>query len=142
MRYLGSMTRLARRKRIPMKVRERVKIRFDAHLQKVRGYECIVPRCATGEPIEACHARKGTGRNAMGRKPPDWWTFPACSYHHAQQHSIGEAAFELAHGVNLMDTATDLARRSKDPAVQEMAGVRLTGDHEAMTTATMERAGT
>lgn len=119
------MTHLRRRKSAPMGVKEKVQRLFPGHLQFVRGYECIVPDCNTGDRIQACHVRKGTGNNAMSLKPPDWWTYPGCVTHHVEQGSIGEEPFERKYGVDLKATAIDLAKRSRFEAVREMAGVKL-----------------
>ena len=119
------MTRLARRKRQPMGVRNGPERRYRGHLQEVRGYCCIVPNCATGDRIQACHVRSETD-GGISFKPSDWWTWPGCETHHAEQGNIGEGPFERKYGVDLKATATMLARQSRFKEVREMAGVRIT----------------
>lgn len=62
-------------------------------------------------PIEAAHVRIGTdGATAM--KPSDRWVISLCQQHHAEQHSLGEAAFEKNYDLNLIDMAQDFALKS------------------------------
>ena len=77
------------------------RIRCPAHLKWVREHACCVPGCH-GRPIEAAHVRTGTD-GGTGQKPSDFWTVPLCGTvfgagvaegHHAEQHRIGEPAFE------------------------------------------------
>lgn len=114
-----------------LKRRTRPKMRQDApkcewvrHRAFVRRHVCIVPNCIGG-PIEAAHVRLGLPaqvpswmRGGTSRKPADWFTFPACHHHHAEQHSIGEATFAKKYGINLLREALDLARRSPVLEVQ------------------------
>lgn len=88
--------------------------RFPGHLAWIRKHACIVSGCERRD-IQACHVRAGlpAGEQAgMGEKPADWWTFPACSEHHSEQHNIGEPAFCKRYGVNLVEIAKECARLS------------------------------
>lgn len=88
-------------------------IRSATHLQFVRGFVCILYGKHECEGrIEACHIRTGTD-GGMGMKPSDCFTFPACEAAHAEQHRIGEAAFERKHGVSLRKEADELWRISR-----------------------------
>jgi hypothetical protein len=55
--------------------------------------------------------RDGTdGGQAL--KPSDKWTVSLCREHHAEQHRIGEAAFEARYAIDLIALATQFALRS------------------------------
>ena len=84
--------------------------RFPAHCAWVRGHACSVPDC-TAADIECAHVRRGTDGGA-GVKPSDWWTLSLCAAHHAEQHRLGEAAFEQRYGLDLVALAELFARRS------------------------------
>ena len=71
-------------------------IRCDAHLKWVRGLQCAVPDCDTGDRIEAAHVRSGTD-GGTGQKPGDNWVVPLCATHHREQHQDGEATFWRRH---------------------------------------------
>jgi hypothetical protein len=45
-------------------------------------------------------------------KPSDFFTVSLCRAHHAEQHWIGEEAFERRYGVNLKELAAAFADRS------------------------------
>jgi len=62
-------------------------------------------------PIECAHVRTGTG-GGTGLKPSDRWTISLCHLHHAEQHRIGEAAFQARHGIDLLALAELFAARS------------------------------
>ena len=51
-------------------------------------------------------------RGGIGQKPHDAFCFPACRYHHNEQHQHGEETFAKVYGVNLLKEALDLARNS------------------------------
>lgn len=104
------------------------KCEWPKHRKFVRGRQCIVPGCHSGDPIEAAHVRKGLpantpswARGGVGRKPCDAFTFPACSHHHRRQHELGEPEFERQFGVSLLKEALDLARNSPVPEVRQFA---------------------
>lgn len=48
----------------------------------------------------------------MGLKPSDRWSLSLCRQHHAEQHRVGEPAFEQAYGIDLADIANTFARLS------------------------------
>lgn len=53
-------------------------------------------------------------------KPGDEWTIPLCTRHHAEQHRIGEPAFERLYNINMKEIAAALARKS--PHLMEVDG--------------------
>lgn len=100
------------------------RVRSPGHRKWVRGHVCAASglREPWHEPcdglIECAHVRTGTD-GGTGIKPSDAWTVPLCKSHHAEQHAIGEPAFERKYGVNLKRIAEDLARRS--PHLRKLA---------------------
>lgn len=48
----------------------------------------------------------------MAIKPSDRWVISLCSYHHREQHQLGEDQFEARYGIELVDLAEEFARRS------------------------------
>jgi hypothetical protein len=103
-----------RKKAQKLGVRAAPQIRSASHLKWIRGHVCSV--CGTpGDMqmgrIEAAHARNGTdGGTAL--KPGDNWTLPLCSYHHAQQHRMGEPYFEARYKIDMKAIAQALWLRS------------------------------
>lgn len=101
---------LKRRRPEPFGIREELRLRSHEHLKFVRGFTCILfgkdGHFCEGKP-EAAHVRVGTD-GALGIKPSDHYTYPACSKAHREQHTIGEPAFERKYGVNLRATADRL----------------------------------
>lgn len=109
---------------------------WPRHRKFVRLHECIcnadspfsalMPEPCEG-PIECCHYRDAAN-SGTGLKPADWWTFPACSAHHALQHRIGQDAFEAAYSLTLRETCLALARQSPDlemrKVLREIEGVQ------------------
>ena len=83
---------------------------FPAHRAWVRKHGCSVPACHH-LPIECAHVRRGTD-GGIGLKPSDAWCISLCSQHHAEQHRIGEMAFEKCYGVDLVALAKEFKRRS------------------------------
>ena len=81
-----------------------------AHRAWVRRHHCSVPGCKN-QPIECAHVRLGTN-GGIGLKPSDRFTISLCRLHHAEQHQIGEAAFQKEYGMDLLAIARDFARRS------------------------------
>lgn len=90
--------------------RENVGKRSPGHCNFVRGHECSVPGCQD-RPIEVAHVRTGTG-GGMGVKPSDRWTISLCKAHHAEQHQIGEATFEIIYGLDMKALAEAFASAS------------------------------
>ena len=107
------------RKRPRMGVRKPPQLRSLQHLRFVRGRVCAVinywgslgiqHRCSG--PIQAAHIRSNTD-GGMGVKPSDKFTIPLCAAAHAEQHSIGEDAFEKRYGINSHKIAAELWNRS------------------------------
>ena len=81
-----------------------------AHRAWVRRHHCCVPGCRR-LPIECAHVRAGTD-GGIALKPSDRWCISLCSFHHAEQHRIGERRFEQKHGLCLAELAELFARRS------------------------------
>lgn len=102
------MSALPRRCKAPRRSDPR---RCPRHLQYVRGHECAVPGCRSGDPIEAAHVRVGTD-GGTGLKPSDKWAIPLCRSHHEEQHRIGEPHFETRHKLNMKAIAQGLWTRS------------------------------
>lgn len=108
---------LTRRKRPKMGVREDAVIRSESHKQFIRGFACALfgkeGHVCTGK-IEAAHARTGTN-GSMGKKPGDDWCLPLCGGPdgaHAEQHRLGESAFEKKYGIDMKAIAMRLANIS------------------------------
>ena len=81
-----------------------------AHRAWVRRHRCSVPGC-NALPIECAHIRSGTD-GGIALKPSDRWTISLCATHHAEQHRIGEPAFEQRYAIDLTALAEEFARRS------------------------------
>jgi hypothetical protein len=81
-----------------------------AHRAWVRRHYCSVPNCKR-LPIESAHVRDGTDGGA-GMKPSDCWVISLCTFHHLEQHRIGERAFQEKHSIDLLELAKHFARRS------------------------------
>lgn len=81
-----------------------------AHRAWVRRHRCSVPGCLAG-PIECAHVRSGTD-GGCALKPSDRWTISLCRAHHAEQHRIGEAAFEIRYALDMVALAQVFAQRS------------------------------
>lgn len=102
-------------RRIPKEPKKEKRWRSPAHLSFVRSHECCVPGCDR-RPIEAAHVRIG-GQGGMGFKPPDWCAISLCSFHHSQQHSVGEASFERMYGIDMRMLADEFAEKSPKRAI-------------------------
>lgn len=102
---------LKRRKPSPTGIRSKPQVRSTPHLQWVRGHVCAVEDDECAGKIEAAHVRKGSD-GGMGVKPSDHFVIPLCQHHHAEQHRIGEPAFEQRYGISMHRIAGELARRS------------------------------
>ena len=97
----------------PRIVRERLALSprsCPAHRAWVRKHRCSVPSCLAG-PIECAHVRSGTD-GGCALKPSDRWTISLCRAHHAEQHRIGELAFEKLYELDLIALAQAFAARS------------------------------
>lgn len=80
-------------------------------LQWIRGRECLCfPRGGCSGKIEAAHVDYAGGKG-MGTKVADRHTVPLCTWHHAEQHRIGWAAFQLRYGFFAKEVAEFLWSR-------------------------------
>ena len=95
---------------LPTPSRKKASRTCAAHRSWVRRHRCSVRGC-TRLPIECAHVRIGTD-GGLGLKPSDKWTISLCQFHHREQHEIGEAAFEQQYDLNLVELASEFARRS------------------------------
>lgn len=80
------------------------------HRAWVRRHHCSITGCKR-LPIECAHVRGGTD-GGIGLKPSDRWCISLCSYHHGEQHRIGEGRFESKYELDLLRLSTEFARRS------------------------------
>ncbi len=109
------MPRPKRRARPRMGCREERKLRFPTHCQYVRGFECAVPRCNTGAPIDATHFDgpiPNEDRAGMSERDHDKWTWPCCRIHHTEYHGLGWRKFDAKHGIDSKAKAEEMARLS------------------------------
>ena len=81
-----------------------------AHRAWVRRHRCSVAGCLGG-PIECAHVRSGTD-GGCALKPSDRWTLSLCRAHHAEQHRIGEPAFEIRYNLDLIALAEVFTKAS------------------------------
>lgn len=95
---------------------------FPGHRAWVRRHHCSVPGCDR-LPVECAHVRQGSD-GGTGLKPSDNLTVSLCRQHHAEQHRIGESAFERKYGIELVAIAKEFARRSPHRHLWEQAGKR------------------
>lgn len=115
--------------RLPSRIEQPRRVRplraCPAHRAWVRHHRCCVPGC-TSLPTECAHVRSGTDGGA-GLKPSDRWTISLCRSHHAEQHRIGEPAFEDRYAIDLIALAKAFAQRSphwmKVQALEECASL-------------------
>lgn len=99
-------------KRKPMRIEKMPQRIFPKHRAFVRKHFCCVPGCNEG-PIEFAHVRSAAN-SGMGLKPADWFGIALHREHHAEQHSIGQPAFERKYALDLMALAKEFARVSPD----------------------------
>ena len=99
---------------LPERIKREKRIQAErsvaSHRAWVRRHRCSVPGCMK-LPIECAHVRRGAD-GGVSLKPSDRWCVSLCRYHHAEQHQLGEAAFEKKHGIDLVDLAQRFARLS------------------------------
>ena len=98
--------------------RQNVGTRFASHRAWIRGHVCAVAGDDCGGNIECAHV-EGSGTGGMGMKAHDAFTIPLCRAHHAERHRIGWRTFDARHGLDAIELARDLARRS--PHLQRAA---------------------
>lgn len=93
--------------------------RWRRHEQFVRGFVCIAFKTGECSPrIQCCHWRSAAN-SGTGLKPAAWETWPGCETHHAEQHLIGQKAFELKYGLDCAKEAARLARMSPDVEMRQ-----------------------
>jgi hypothetical protein len=98
------------------------KLVWKKHQKFIRRHTCVVTLAKIHDDcegaVECCHWRSAAN-SGKGIKPPDWFTFPACSKHHREQHNIGQPAFERKYGLDLSAICAEFARLSTDTAMRE-----------------------
>ena len=109
--------------------RRRPRIEDRKHLYFIRRLPCVV--CGTRRNVEAAHVRMGSafyGKRAAGmaEKADDKWATSLCPRHHDEQHSMNEAAFWSALGIDPLQLALLLFDSSgdEDRAEQIIASYR------------------
>lgn len=112
----------AKIKREPQGIRHEPKREWPRHRRFVRGHACVVSLGRVHDdcdgPIECCHYRTAAN-SGKSLKPADWHCFSACRKHHAEQHTIGQPAFERKYGIDLQSICAEFARLSTDTAMIE-----------------------
>ncbi len=112
------LTRLPSRRKRPKSGIERGPQRvWPKHERWVRSFSCIVPGCQN-TPIEFMHVRSAAN-SGTGLKPHSAFGVCGCREHHAEQHQIGQRAFEAKYSIDLMALALEFMRRSPDSAMRE-----------------------
>ncbi len=102
----------ALRQRKPVDTGRDRRDRCPGHLAWVRKHECSVSQHGGCDgAIEAAHVRRGTDAG-IGLKPSDNWSVSLCHTHHAEQHRIGEPAFEAKYSINLKQLAAEFTKAS------------------------------
>lgn len=90
---------------------------WPRHRAFVRSHHCCVPGCEGG-PIEFAHIRSAAN-SGTGIKPHDAFGVSCCRSHHAEQHRIGQPAFERKYGIDLGAIAAAFVKASPDVAMRE-----------------------
>lgn len=78
--------------------------------------------CDIDHGVEAAHYRSAENAG-MGMKPSDFWLIPLCRFHHAEQHRIGQPAFEARYGFSMREKALEfaLSPKNSDGAIKAAA---------------------
>ena len=122
--HFGSSAKLPKkREKKRMQVREPSVLRSDKHLRWIRSLQCVVPSCTTGQKVVAAHIRAGLPPGEMpgtAIKPADCWVFPACVFHHGQEH-MGTKSFQREYEIDLVQIAHGLALQSPCPDIRAKA---------------------
>ncbi len=106
-------------RRIPKPAKRASRWRSQAHCNFVRTHACCA--CASTAAIEVAHVRVGSGAG-IGQKPDDWRTISLCRDCHANQHRVGEIAFEAFHRFSMAEMAADFAKAS--PRAAEIRAIQ------------------
>ena len=107
----------------PKRIRERSGIlrepprEWPRHRAFLRRHHCCVPGCEQ-LPIEVAHVRSAAN-SGTGLRPHDSSAVPLCHEHHAEQHRIGQPAFERRYRIDLAALAADFTRLSPDLKMKE-----------------------
>jgi hypothetical protein len=93
------------------------RVHDDEYLRSIRQLPCVV--CGNHIETEAAHIRFADRRAAKSytgkqQKPDDRWAIPLCSFHHRQQHNIGEHEFWKHYGLDPVFIALALSSVSGD----------------------------
>lgn len=116
----------AKRERVRSGILRGPKREWPKHQKFIRRHTCVV---TLGKVIDECDGRiecahYRTAANAgKSQKPADWHCFPCCFKHHAEQHRIGQPAFERKYGLTLADICADLAKLSTDERMLEAMAI-------------------
>lgn len=112
----------AKRERVRSGILRGPKREHPKHRAFIRRHTCVVTLGKVHDdcdgPIQCCHYRTAAN-SGKGLKPADWETFPGCFRHHAEQHLIGQRAFEEKYGLDLKAICADLAKVSTDEKMLE-----------------------
>lgn len=101
-----------RRPKAKMGVRQPSHIRSASHLAWVRKFSCsILGRHECSGKVVAHHVHEEAD-GGIGIKPSDSFAIPLCDGAHRQLHDIGETAFMVRFGVDLIALAANLWRTS------------------------------
>jgi len=96
---------------------------WPRHKAFVRKHQCVVTLTRSDAgcegSIEAAHYRTAAN-SGKDLKPGDWFTFPCCHLHHAEQHiTLGQDAFQAKYGLDLPAICAEFARKSTDVGMRE-----------------------
>lgn len=113
------MIRPKKTKRPRMGLREEPWYRSRRHCRHVASHDCAIKGINGHECVGvtvAAHDREGTD-GCGGKKPSDFHTLPLCDdLHgggaHAEQHRIGEAAFQKKYGISFKEWSAEMVRTS------------------------------
>ncbi len=112
----------AKRERVRSGILRAPKREWPKHRAFIRRHACVVTLGKVHDdcdgPIQCCHFRT-SANSGKGLKPADWESFPGCFRHHAEQHQIGQPAFERKYGIALDEICREFARLSTDTAMRE-----------------------
>ncbi len=112
------LTRLPSKRKRPKSGIERAPPReWPQHRRFVRSHGCCVTGCLAG-PMDVAHVRSAAN-SGTAIKPHDAFSISLCRGHHAEQHQIGQRAFEAKYGIDMAALALAFTRRSPDTAMRE-----------------------
>lgn len=91
---------------------------WPRHRKFVRSFACSVPLCDTGAMVQFAHVRSAAN-SGVAIKPHDAFGISLCADHHAEQHQIGQPAFERKYSIDLSALAREFVRASPDRAMKD-----------------------